>query len=76
VAKGVQQILQPATQLDNPTLSQLQSSPVYIQARKNGATAPAALAAARAAFAAGTNNYSGSALPGIRFPGQLIVKDQ
>ena len=76
LAKGVQQILQPATQLDAPTLSQLQASPVYIQARRNGATPAVALDAARAAFAAGTNNYSGTALPGIRFPGQQIVKDQ
>ena len=35
-----------------------------------------ALAAARSTSAAGTNNYSGSALPGIRVPNQLIVKDQ
>lgn len=76
LAKGVQQILNPPTQLDNPTLSQLQSSPVYIQARRGGATPQAALAAAQAAYAAGTNNYSGTALPGIRYPGQQIVKDQ
>lgn len=76
LAKGVQQILNPPTQLNEPTLSQLQSSPVYIQARRGGATPAAALDAARAAFAAGTNNNSGSALPGIRFPGQQIVKDQ
>jgi hypothetical protein len=76
IAKGVQQILSPATQLDSPTLSQLQASPVYIQARRNGATPAAALDAARASFAAGTNNYSGSAVPGIRYPGQQIVKDQ
>lgn len=86
-AIGVQQILRPASQLDNPTLSQLTSSPVYIQASRNGATPQAALAAARAAFAAGTNNYQGIALPGIRdtsgtaVPGsganrtQPIVKD-
>jgi len=76
LAKGTQQILQPATQLDNPTLDQLKSSPTYIQARRNGATPQAALDAARAAYAAGTNNYLGAALPGIRAPGQLIVKDQ
>jgi hypothetical protein len=86
-AIGVQQILRPASQLDNPTLAQLQSSPVYIQARKNGATPRAALDAARASFAAGTNNFQGVALPGIRdtsgtaVPGsganrtQPIVKD-
>ena len=76
LAKGVQQILNPPTQLNDPTLTQLQSSPVYIQARRGGATPQAALDAARAAFAAGTNNYSGTALPGIRYPGQQIVKDQ
>ena len=76
LAKGVQQILNPPTQLDNPTLTQLQSSPVYILARRGGATPQAALAAAQAAFAAGTNNFSGTALPGIRVPGQQIVKDQ
>ena len=86
-AIGVQQLLRPASQLDNPTLTQLQNSPVYIQARKNGATPQAALDAARAAFAAGTNNYQGIAVPGIRdtsgtaVPGsganrtQPIVKD-
>jgi len=86
-AIGVQQILRPASQLDNPTLTQLQNSPVYIQARRGGATPQAALEAARAAFAAGTNNFQGIALPGIRdtsgtpVPGsganrtQPIVKD-
>jgi hypothetical protein len=86
-AIGVQQILRPASQLDNPTLTQLTSSPVYIQTLRNGAGPRAALAAARAAFAAGTNNYQGIAVPGIRdtsgtaVPGsganrtQPIVKD-
>jgi hypothetical protein len=76
LAKGVQQILTPATQLDNPTLSQLQASPVYIQARRGGATPAAALDAARASFAAGTNNAANFAAPGIRTGPQLIVKDQ
>jgi hypothetical protein len=76
LSKGVQQILQPATQADNPTLSQLQSSPVYIQARRNGATPADALAAARSSFAAGTNNAANFAAPGIRTGTQLIVKDQ
>lgn len=76
LARGTQQILQPATQLDNPTLSQLQASPVYIQARKGGATPAAALEAARASFAAGTNNAGNFALPGIRAGTQYIVKDQ
>jgi hypothetical protein len=76
LAKGVQQILTPAVQADNPSLSQLQSSPVYIQARKGGATPAAALAAAKASFAAGTNNAANFALPGIRTGPQKIVKDQ
>jgi hypothetical protein len=75
LAKGTQQILNPPTQLNDPTLSQLQSSPVYIQARRGGATPAAALEKAQAAYAAGTNNYSGTALPGIRYPGQQIVKE-
>lgn len=86
-AIGVQQILRPPSQLDSPTLTQLTASPVYIQAIRNGATPQQALDAARAAFAAGTNNYQGVALPGIRdtsgtpVPGsganrtQPIVKD-
>jgi hypothetical protein len=78
LAKGTQQILNPPTQLNDPTLSQLQASPVYIQARRNGATPAAALAAAKASFAAGTNNASGTALPGIRtgLNYQQIVRDQ
>lgn len=78
LAKGTQQILNPPTQLNNPTLSQLQASPVYIQARRSGATPAAALEAARASFAAGTNNASGTAIPGIRtgLNYQQIVKDQ
>jgi hypothetical protein len=76
VAQGTQQILNPPTRADAPSLSQLQASPVYIASRRAGATPSAALDAARAAFASGTNNTSGSALPGIRtgtFSG--IVKD-
>lgn len=78
LAKGTQQILNPPTQLNDPTLSQLQSSPAYILARRGGATPAQALDAARAAFAAGTNNYQGAALPGIRtgLNYQDIVKDQ
>lgn len=83
ISQGVQQILRPATQLNNPTLTQLQASPVYIQARRNGATPAAALEAARAAFAAGTNSAANFALPGIRTglppapsSPQLIVKDE
>jgi hypothetical protein len=49
---------------------------VYIQARRNGATPQAALDAARATFAAGTNNAGAFALPGIRAGTQRIVKDQ
>lgn len=75
IAKGVQQILNPPTQLNNPTLAQLQASPVYIAARRAGDTPAVALTKAQAAFAAGTNNTSGTALPGIRVPGQRLVKD-
>ena len=76
VAKGTQQILNPPTRAEDPSVSQLQASPAYIAARRAGATPSAALDAARAAFASGTNNTSGTALPGIRtstFSG--IVKD-
>jgi hypothetical protein len=76
LAKGVEQILKPAVQADNPSLTQLQASPVYIQARRNGATPAAALEAAKASFAAGTNNAANFAAPGIRTGTQLIVKDQ
>jgi hypothetical protein len=78
VAKGVEQLLRPPSQLNEPSLAQLQASPVYIQARRGGATPAAALDAARAAFAAGTNNYSGTAVPGIRDTSgtlQSVVKD-
>lgn len=75
LAKGTQQILNPAVQADNPSLSQLQASPVYIQARRDGATPTAALDAARSAFAAGTNNAANFAAPGIRTGPQKIVKD-
>jgi hypothetical protein len=78
VAKGVQQILRPPSQLDEPTLAQLTASPVYIQSRLNGATPQAALEAARAAFASGTNNYSRTAVPGIMDTSgtlQRVVKD-
>jgi len=76
LAKGTQQLLTPAVQADNPSLSQLQASPVYIQARRGGATPAAALEAAKASFAAGTNNAANFALPGIRTGPQNIVKDQ
>jgi hypothetical protein len=76
LAKGTQQILTPVVQADNPSLSQLQASPVYIQARRNGATPAAALEAAKSSFAAGTNNAANFAAPGIRTGPQKIVKDQ
>ena len=75
LAQGTQQILQPAT-VTAPTLSQLQASPAYITARRNGATPAAALAIATSAFASGTNNYSGTALPGINTTANTgVVKD-
>lgn len=76
LAKGVQQILQPVTNGTDLTDAQLRATPIYNQTRRSGGSDAAALSAARAASATGTNNYSGSALPGIRVPNQLIVKDQ
>lgn len=52
LAQGVQQILNPPTSLPDPTLTQLQSSPAYIAARRSGQTPEAALQAARTSFAA------------------------
>jgi len=86
-AIGVQQLLRPPSQLSNPTQQQLTGSPVYIQPRRRNVPPAEALELARAAFAAGTNNYSGTILPGFRdtsgtaVPGsganntQPIVKD-
>ena len=51
-AQGVQQLLSPPTTLSDPTLTQLQSSPVYTAARRSGQTPQASLDAARQAFAA------------------------
>ena len=76
LAKGGQQILTPVTNGVNLTDAELRNTPIYNQARRGRATDAQALAAARSTSAAGTNNYSGSALPGIRVPNQLIVKDQ
>ena len=77
LAKGTDQILRPPTVIAEPTLSQLQSSPAYITARRGGATPAAALEIARSAFASGTNNYAGVALPGINVTtNNGIVKDQ
>ena len=75
LAGGIQQQLRPVTQTNDPTPAQLQSSPAYIQARRSGKTANEALILARQSFAEGTNNYSNSALPGIRTAGPNIVKD-
>jgi hypothetical protein len=77
LAKGTDQILRPPTVVVEPTLSQLQASPAYITARRGGATPAAALEIARSAFASGTNNYAGVALPGINVTtNNGIVKDQ
>lgn len=51
IAQGVQSILQPPTAVAEPTLTQLQSSPAYIAARRAGQTPAAALQAARNSFA-------------------------
>lgn len=52
VAKGAQTLLSPPTVLPDPTLTQLQSSPAYIAARRSGVTPEAALQTARTSFAA------------------------
>ena len=67
LAKGVNQILNPVTQSDAPSLTQLQSSVAYITARQQGATPQRALEIATQAFAQGT--------AGIPTPPQRIVKD-
>lgn len=75
LAKGTQQLLTPVTN-GNLTDNQLISTPAYNQAKLAGKSGTEALAIAKAASAAGTNNYSGTAIPGIRVPNQQIVKDQ
>ena len=75
LAKGVQQILNPVDASPNASDVELSGSPAYIEARKAGRTPEQALALARAASAAGTNNFQGTALPGIRTGPQKIVKD-
>lgn len=75
IGKGVQQILNPVDVPPTASDAELRGSPAYIQARKGGQTDRQALATARAASAAGTNNYQGTALPGIRTGPQPIVKD-
>jgi len=75
LAKGTNQLLNPVTP---PTVtdSQLIGTPAYNQARRNGSTPQEALAIARSASASGTNNYAGTALPGIRTNANTgIVKD-
>jgi hypothetical protein len=52
LAQGTQAALSPPTVLPAPTLTQLQSSPAYIAARRSGETPDAALQAARTSFAA------------------------
>ena len=75
LAGGIQQQLRPVTQAIDPTPAQLRSSPVYILARRSGKNDNEALILAKQAFAAGTNDYSSSALPGIRTTGPNIIKD-
>lgn len=67
-AIGVQQILNPVTQSETPSLSQLQASVAYTTARRQGATPQQALDIARSAFAQGT--------AGIPTPPQKIIKDR
>lgn len=75
LGKGVQQVLNPVDPPLTATNAELRGSAAYINARRGGATDAKALEAARSASAAGTNNYQGSALPGIRTGPQRIVKD-
>jgi hypothetical protein len=67
LAKGVNQILNPVTQSDAPSLTQLQGSVAYTTARRQGATPEQALAIAKQAFANGT--------AGQPTPPQKIIKD-
>lgn len=67
-ARGVQQILNPPTQSLNPTLTQLQTSQVFITARRAGVPGPAALEIARQAFAAGTAGQPYNTQPIVREP--------
>lgn len=76
IAKGTQQILNQPVRILTPTLTELQNSPVYIQARRNGVPAQQALEQARRAFAEGTNTFnSNSTQPGSSRPTQPIVRD-
>lgn len=52
LARGTQALLNPPTVLADPSLTQLQSSPAYIAARRSGVTPEAALQTARTSFAA------------------------
>lgn len=63
LARGTQQLLNPPTRLDNPTLTQLTNSQAYIAARRNGATPQAALQIARDSFAGVTTPTTTPALP-------------
>jgi hypothetical protein len=67
LAKGVNQILNPVTQSNAPSLTQLTSSVAYITARQQGIIPERALEIAKQAFAQGT--------AGIPTPPQKIVKD-
>lgn len=67
LAVGTQQILNPVTQSDAPTLTQLTTSVAYVTARQQGIPATQALEIARRAFAQGT--------AGQPTPPQRIVKD-
>ena len=75
LGKGVQQILNPVDVPPTASDAELRGSPAYIEARKAGKNDTQALVIARSASAAGTNNFQGSALPGIRTGPQPIVKD-
>jgi len=75
LAKGVQIILNPVDVPPTASDAELRGTPAYNQARIAGKNDKEAIAIARAASAAGTNNNQGTALPGIRTGPQPIVKD-
>jgi hypothetical protein len=75
LGKGVQQILHPVDVPATASDAELRGSPAYIEARKAGKIDAQALVIARAASAAGTNNYQATAVAGIRTGPQRIVKD-
>jgi hypothetical protein len=81
LAKGVNQILNPPTVPATALDYQLRGTPAYIEARKAGKNDAQALEIARAASAAGTNNFQNTSSGGVlgskirTGPNQPLVKD-